>query len=90
MVPKQHASGGKQKLVGVSKRGNTYLRTLLVHGARSVIYRVQNMPESFRWIDGVVSRRNKNVAAEALASQVTSCDKNSKQKWLYRRLLRQP
>ena len=69
LVPKQHASGGKQKLLGISKRGNTYLRTLLIHGARSVIYRAQNKPESCRWINGVVSRRNKNVAAVALANK---------------------
>ncbi len=55
--------------MGISKRGNTYLRTLLIHGARSVIYRAQNKPESCRWINGVVSRRNQNVAAVALANK---------------------
>jgi transposase len=38
LVPKQHSSGGKNVLLGISKRGDTYLRTLLIHGARSVIY----------------------------------------------------
>jgi transposase len=37
LVPKQHSSGGKQVLLGISKRGDTYLRTLLIHGARAVI-----------------------------------------------------
>src|SRR5450759_4070379 len=37
LVPKQNSSGGKQNLLGISKRGDTYLRTLLIHGARSVI-----------------------------------------------------
>jgi transposase len=37
LVPKQHSSGGKQTLLGISKRGDTYLRTLLIHGARAVI-----------------------------------------------------
>lgn len=37
LVPKQHSSGGKNVLLGISKRGDTYLRTLLIHGARSVI-----------------------------------------------------
>jgi transposase len=69
LVPKQHSSGGKQNLLGISKRGDTYLRTLLIHGARSVIYRAQQKPESCSWINGVVNRRNKNVAAVALANK---------------------
>jgi transposase len=39
LVPKQHSSGGKPRLLGISKRGDPYLRTLLIHGARSVVYR---------------------------------------------------
>jgi len=69
LVPKQHSSGGKQNLLGISKRGDTYLRTLLIHGARSVIYRAGQKPESCSWINGVVNRRNKNVAAVALANK---------------------
>ncbi len=38
LVPKQHSSGGKQNLLGISKRGDTYLRTMLIHGARAAIY----------------------------------------------------
>jgi transposase len=37
LVPRQHSSGGKTNLLGISKRGDTYLRTLLIHGARAVI-----------------------------------------------------
>ena len=69
LVPRQHSSGGKQNLLGISKRGDTYLRTLLIHGARSVIYRAGQKPESCSWINGVVNRRNKNVAAVALANK---------------------
>ena len=69
LVPRQHSSGGKQNLLGISKRGDTYLRTLLIHGARSVIYRAGHKPESCSWINGVVNRRNKNVAAVALANK---------------------
>ena len=69
LVPKQHSSGGKQNLLGISKRGDTYLRTLLIHGARSVIYRAPQKPDSCSWINGVVNRRNKNVAAVALANK---------------------
>jgi len=69
LVPRQHSSGGKQNLLGISKRGDTYLRTLLIHGARSVIYRAQQKPESCSWLDSMVSRRNKNIAAVALANK---------------------
>ncbi len=69
LVPKQHSSGGKSNLLGMSKRGDTYLRTLLIHGARSVIYRAGQKAESCSWINGVVNRRNKNVAAVALANK---------------------
>ncbi len=69
LVPKQHSSGGKQNLLGISKRGDTYLRTLLIHGARSVIYKAPQKPDACSWINGVVNRRNKNVAAVALANK---------------------
>lgn len=69
LVPRQHSSGGKSNLLGMSKRGDSYLRTLLIHGARSVIYRAGQKVESCSWINGVVSRRNKNVAAIALANK---------------------
>ncbi len=67
LVPKQKSSGGKSTLLGMSKRGDTYLRTLLIHGARSVIYRVSQKGDACNWISAVVNRRNKNVAAVALA-----------------------
>jgi transposase len=72
LVPKQHSSGGKQNLLSISKRGDTYLRTLLIHGARSVIQHAENKKEPNQtcgWINGVVKRRNKNVAAVALANK---------------------
>lgn len=72
LVPRQHSSGGKQNLLGMSKRGDTYLRTLLIHGARSVIYRAGQKADpdmTCKWVNGVVNRRNKNVAAVALANK---------------------
>jgi transposase len=48
LVPTQHSSGGKQNLLGISKRGDTYLRTLLIHGARSVIYHAQKKDQHLR------------------------------------------
>ena len=41
VVPRQYSSGGKQKLFGISKRGNVYLRRMLIHGARAVLFRVK-------------------------------------------------
>ncbi|HKI61369.1 MAG TPA: IS110 family transposase [Mariprofundaceae bacterium] len=68
LVPRQNSSGGKQVLLGISKRGDTYLRTLLVHGARAVIRRAESAdPEG--WLRKVMARRNKNVAAVALANK---------------------
>jgi len=72
LVPRQHSSGGKQNLLGISKRGDTYLRTLLIHGARSVIYYASAKADpnsTCKWINGIVSRRNNNVAAVALANK---------------------
>ena len=70
LVPRQHSSGGKQNLLGISKRGDTYVRTLLIHGARSVIqWETRKRPDACSWINGVLGRRNKNVAAVALANK---------------------
>ena len=76
LVPRQNSSGGKQTLLGISKRGDTYLRTLLIHGARAVI-RVAERKASHAgsWLAGVMGRRNKNVAAVALAN------KNARTAW---------
>ena len=69
LVPRQHSSGGKQNLLGISKRGDCYLRTLLIHGARVVIYHAGKRADSSGWLNQVVARRNKNVAAVALANK---------------------
>lgn len=69
LVPKQHSSGGKQILLGISKRGDTYLRTLLIHGARAVIRFAENKAEPNKWLCKLIGRRNKNVAAVALANK---------------------
>ncbi len=70
IVPGQHSSGGKDKLLGISKRGDAYLRTLLIHGARSVIKTCKDKDDKLsRWVQSLCSRRNKNVAAVALANK---------------------
>lgn len=74
IVPRQHSSGGKPTLLGISKHGDKYLRTLLIHGARSVIRAVQMQatPSTDRedqWLRGLLARRHHNVVAVALAAK---------------------
>jgi len=69
LVPKQHSSGGKPTLLGISKRGDTYLRTLMIHGARAVIRFAENKAEPNVWLGKLMARRNKNIAAVALANK---------------------
>ncbi len=70
LVPRQHSSGGKHVLQGISKRGDTYLRTLLIHGARSVIrVATGKTTPTHCWAINLVERRNKNIAAVALANK---------------------
>jgi transposase len=69
LVPKQHSSGGKQTLLGISKRGDTYLRTLLIHGARAVIRFAEKKAGPGSWLYKLIARRNKNVAAVVLANK---------------------
>ena len=69
MVPKQNSSGGKNILLGISKRGDTYLRTLLIHGARSVMQVAERKQRMDGWLYGLLQRRNSNVAAVALANK---------------------
>jgi transposase len=70
LTPKQHSSGGKDRLLGISKRGDAYLRTLLIHGARSVLRVSEKKTDSLNcWLQNLCSRRNKNIAAVALANK---------------------
>jgi transposase len=70
LTPRQHSSGGKQQLLGISKRGDTYLRTLLIHGARSVLLSLkQHAGQTNGWLARLVARRNANIAAVALANK---------------------
>jgi transposase len=69
LVPRQHSSGGKSTLLGMSKRGDSYLRTLLIHGARSAILAAQRKPDTHSWLSRLLGRRHPNIAAVALASK---------------------
>src|SRR6476646_8365824 len=70
LVPKQRSSGGRNRLFGISKRGDRYLRTLMIHGARSVLGKIRDKqdPRS-RWLAGLRQRRHPNIAAVALANK---------------------
>jgi transposase len=67
LVPRQTGTGGRVRLLGISKRGDKYLRTLLIHGARSVLTHSQSQPE---WLTELVKRRPKNVAVVAMANKM--------------------
>jgi len=70
LVPRQHSSGGKTHLQGISKRGDTYIRTLLIHGARSVVKVAHKKTDSrSQWINELEARRGHNKAAVAQANK---------------------
>jgi transposase len=70
LVPRQCSSGGKATLLGMSKRGDAYLRTLLIHGARSAILAAKNKVDNTNgWLTNLLTRRHPNIAAVALANK---------------------
>lgn len=69
MTPREHSSGGKQRLGGISKRGNGYFRSLLVHGARAVVKVIGRHEESMPWLAALVKRKHHNVAVVAQAAK---------------------
>jgi transposase len=71
MVPKEHSTGGRQKLLGISKRGNSYLRRLFVQGARAVMQHRNRQPNSLgHWLAQLLGRTHQNVAIVALANKL--------------------
>jgi len=70
LVPRQHSSGGKNILLGISKRGDGYLRRLLIHGARAVVEHVDKKDNRIHsWVKAIEKRRGKNKAVVALANK---------------------
>lgn len=70
LVPRQNSSGGKPKLLGISKRGDVYLRTLLIHGARAVVKAAAKKDDALScWFNDLVKRRNANIVAVAVANK---------------------
>ena len=71
LVPKQHSSGGKDNLLGISKRGDAYLRTLFIHGARAVLRYSDGKEDRFsRWAVALAERRGFNRACVAVANKL--------------------
>ncbi len=70
LTPRQYSSGDKHRLFGISKRGDVYLRTLLIHGARAVVSQAKHKDDRLsRWVTGIAKRSHPNVAAVALANK---------------------
>ncbi|MCP5203417.1 MAG: IS110 family transposase [Pseudomonadales bacterium] len=73
LTPKHHGTGGKERMLGISKRGNAYLRTLLIHGARATVQVAKGKADPLsRWINSLGERRHTNVVAIAVANK-TAC-----------------
>lgn len=72
LVPRQHTTGGKPRLLGISKRGNTYLRTLLIHGARAALPSLSQSDTPLgRWLKGMIERGvHRNAVVVALANKL--------------------
>lgn len=75
LVPRQSSSGGKERLLGISKRGDAYLRSLLIHGARAVIRHVRRrlangQPGGNPWVEQLLARSHPNEVAVALANKL--------------------
>jgi len=76
LVPRQCSSGGKERLLGISKRGDRYLRTLLIHGARATVHHARRKTDARSWwIMSLEQRRGKNIAT------VASANKNARLAW---------
>jgi transposase len=71
LVPRQVTTGGKPRLVGITKRGNKYLRKLIIHGARSALPVLASNATPFgEWLRALMKRVHKNAAVVALANKL--------------------
>jgi transposase len=71
LVPREHSSGGKQRLYGITRRGDAYLRTLLIHGARSALRQAHGKDDRLlQWALKLAARRGQNIACVALANKM--------------------
>ena len=70
LTPRQYSTGGRERLLGISKRGDPYLRTLLVHGARTTFCHAKDRDDPLsRWVRNLATRKHPNVAVVALANK---------------------
>ena len=72
LTPRQHSTGGKDRLLGISKRGDAYLRKLLVHGARAVLRHAKDPHRDdglSQWLQAMTARKHPNVVSVALANK---------------------
>ena len=71
LVPRQHSSGGKERLLGISKRGDGYLRRQLMHGARALVAVSKGREGGlWAWVNGLLARRPFNVVVAAVANKL--------------------
>ena len=72
LVPAEHSTGGKQTLLGISKRGNRYVRRLIIHGARSCLLHLNRANHALGgWLSALEARTHRNKAVVALANKLT-------------------
>lgn len=70
LTPAEHSSGDARRLGAITKRGNTHLRTLLIHGARAAVRQARHYSDAnSRWIQQLEARRGRNIAVVALANK---------------------
>ena len=70
LTPRHHGTGGKNRLFGITKHGDPYLRSILIHGARSVVNQAKRRDDRLsRWATELAQRSHMNVAAVALANK---------------------
>lgn len=70
LTPKQHSTGGKERLLGISKRGDSYIRSQMIHGARSTVTHARNKDDNLsRWLNKLGERKHTNVVSVALAAK---------------------
>jgi transposase len=71
LTPREHSTGGKQRLLGISKRGNKHLRTSFIHGARAALpYLAERQHDLGHWLRGLLERAHRNVVVVALANKL--------------------
>jgi transposase len=70
LTPKHHGTGGKERILGISKRGDAYLRQLLVHGARAAVRTAKGKTDPLsRWVNALLVHKHSNVVTVALANK---------------------